>query len=473
MDGHSVPRLRRRSGQDDAVPASHAQARLWFLDRLHGSSAEYNMPALWRLRGPLDVRALDRAIQTIVARHESLRTRFVEIGGQPFQRVEPRQRIDLPIDDLRSHPEGPRQAAIEAAARQQAETPFDLATGPLLRVRLLRTGEEEHLLFLTVHHIVFDAWSEGVFTSELFGSYDAARHGRAAALPPLAVQYPDFTLWQREWLEGPRLEAGLRYWRQQLAHMPDRLTLPMDRPRRLQSGYAAGACRVQLAADELGAVAQSCQQQQATPYMMMLAAYGVLLARYCGQVDILVGSAIANRPFASLQSVIGFFVNMLLMRLRVDADAPFASLLAGVRETALAAYQHQDVPLERILDALAPVRDPAAPPIYRVGFTLLNVPAVPPRLPDLQVERISTGHSRVHSDLELHAWLDAKGLTLILSYNRELFERWRIEQMLRHYTRILLSVARQPAQRVGHIPLLDEDERRDILGNWGRGAATA
>src|SRR5215831_10713888 len=396
-------RLERRE-RPERIRLSYAQRRLWFIDRLEGTSVEYNVPqALW-LKGELDGEALERAINTIVERHESLRTHFAEVEGEAVQVIERELRIAVPVEDVSGLGEGERREWVKAELRREAGEAFDLSRGPLLRVKLVKVGEGEHVLLRTMHHIVSDGWSQGVFNRELGVLYEAYAEGGENPLPPLGVQYADFAMWQREWLEGGALEEGLRYWNEELAGIPEQLGLPADRPRPAVQTYAAEVCQVVLGAEQLAGLKRLCGENQATLYMALMAGFGVLLGRYSGQEDIVVGSPIANRQDAQLEEMIGFFVNTLVMRLRGKGGMSFRELLGGVRETALGAYRHQDIPFERLVEELNPQRSLSRSPVYQVVFALQNAPRVERRMKGLEIGGIrGDDESRAHVDLEVHA----------------------------------------------------------------------
>src|SRR5262249_7944360 len=303
---HGRPALVRQQ-RPEQLPLSYAQQRLWFIDQLEGSSTEYNMPQALRLKGELDVEAFGRAIQSIVDRHESLRTRFMDVDGQPVQVIEPHLLIEVPLDDLSLLDEAEQRQRVAAAVQREEEQPFDLRNGPVLRVKLLKLGEQEHILLETFHHIVSDGWSQGVFNHELKMLYEAYREGGENPLGALGVQYADFTLWQREWLDQGALDSGLQYWRDRLAGIPERLELPADRPRPAMQTFAAQIHSVRLDAERLAELKQLSQEHQASLYMTLLSCFGLLLGRYSGQDDIVVGSPIANRQEAQLEQLIGFF----------------------------------------------------------------------------------------------------------------------------------------------------------------------
>ncbi len=448
------------------LPASYAQQRLWFIDQLEGTSTEYNAPAALRLQGPLDLSALRRATNVVIARHESLRTTFAEIDGTPVQIIAPEGSIEIAVDDLSELDAAARHARVQDVLRREWETPFHLTRGPLVRMQLLRLGDEEHILIRTLHHIVSDGWSQGVFNRELMALYSAFREERANPLPPVAIQYADFALWQRQWLDGGVLDEGLAYWTMQLAGIPERLVLPTDRPRPVRQTFAADHHQILLRPADTLALKELSQEHHATLYMTMLAAFGALLARYSGQDDVVVGSPIANRQDEAVEDLIGFFVNALVLRLRIRPEQSFADVLRGVRQTTLDAYRHQDVPFERVVEALAPPRSLNTPPLFQVTFALQNAPAASPHLADLTVTPVIAEDLRVRFDLELHVFEYDGQLACAWIYNTALFDRWRIEQMARQHARVLAAIRTDANVRVGEITLLEPGERQQILDGW-------
>jgi amino acid adenylation domain-containing protein len=449
----------------EKLPLSHAQQRLWFINRLEGTSVEYNMPFALRLKGELDRTALERALNAIVERHESLRTHFAEVEGEPFQVIEPEFRIELALEDVST-----QQERVQEALCNEARMPFDLMRGPLLRVKLLRLGAEDHVLLRTMHHIVSDGWSEGVFNHELMVLYEAFVEGRENPLRPLRVQYADFALWQRRWLERGALERGLSYWKEQLAGIPARLELPTDRSRPVLQTFGGEACSVTLSAVQVAALKRLSQDHQSTLYMTLLAVFGMLLSRYSGQDDIVVGSPIANRQDEQLEALIGFFINSLVMRVKPRSEMSFGALLSEVRQTALAAYEHQDVPFERLVEELSPERSLNAAPLFQVVFALQNAPLDKQQLKHLEVNPIRGGELRVRFDLEVHAYERGGEIALQWWYNRDLFDRWRMEQMSRHYVRMLDAVVREPGCAVGRVEMLSATERHQVLYDWNDNA---
>jgi amino acid adenylation domain-containing protein/non-ribosomal peptide synthase protein (TIGR01720 family) len=433
----SAPPLGRR-GSSAPAPASYAQRRLWLIDRLLGSSAEYNMPQAMLLRGALDPDALQRAINSIVARHESLRTHFTEADGEPLQVVVSELVLPLPVDDLRSPGAEERDTALAAALAREANEPFDLATGPLLRARLLRIAEREHVLLLTFHHIVVDAWSFSIFNGEL------ARLYAGVPLDPLPVQYPDFAVWQRAHLDGGAMRRGLDYWKRQLTGLPERLDLPADRPRPKTQTFAGEELSAVIVAERLTAVKGLGRQNGATLYMTLLAAFAALLQRYTGQDDIVVGSPIANRRDTQLESLIGFFVNSLVMRVPVQPRQIFRELLRGVQSLTRDAFEHQDVPFERIVEEVSPERSLSTTPMFQVTFALQNAPSGKQEFCELQIEPLASGEQRVRFDLEVYASEQGGELGLLWIYNRDLFDRWRIERLAADYVALLDAAVGAP-----------------------------
>src|SRR5262249_52588286 len=323
-------------------------------------------------RGELNVEALRRTICSIVDRHESLRTHFIEIDGRPIQIIEPKLEIELPMEDLSLLDEAGKEKRVAAEMQREWEEPFDLRHGPVLRMKLLKLGERDHILLQTFHHIASDGWSMGVFNEELRAFYEAYREGRENPLEPLAVQYADFALWQRRWMDKEVLDRELSYWKQQLAGIPERLELVTDRPRPSVQSFDANLHSLRLDAERLAELKRFSQEHQATLYMTMLAGFAVLLSRYSGQDDIVVGSPVANRQEAQIESLIGFFVNSLAVRVKVNRAESFSDLMREVRRTTLEAYQHQDIPFERLVEELRPERSLSSTPIFQVMFALQN-----------------------------------------------------------------------------------------------------
>jgi amino acid adenylation domain-containing protein len=451
-----------------SVPASYGQQRLWFLDRLAGASVEYNMAYALRLTGPLDVSALQRAVATIVDRHEALRTRFEEAAGGAVQVVEPCCSVPMALEDLRGVDRAAQLERVRQVAEEEQATTFDLRRAPLLRTRLLRLEDEQHVWFWTTHHIVFDGWSLGVFNREVAELYRAYRASRDNPLPALSVHYADFALWQRQCLDGDVLARGIEYWRSQLEGASAQLGITTDRPRPTGRALEAAMCVSSLTADDTVAVRRIARERGATLYMTLLAALAALLSRHAGQDDILVGSPISVRPEPQLEPLIGFFVNTLVMRLRVRPGASFDDLIAQTERTALDAYHHQHIPFDRVVAETAPERRRHQSPLFQISLTLHNGAVIDtPSLEGVAVEPVHATAPRTRCDIEVHAWeLDGR-LRLAWMYNVALFEPWRIEQMARHYIVMLRALSCTPGASIGRIELVDSDERELILAQSG------
>ncbi|NBD14559.1 condensation domain-containing protein, partial [Corallococcus silvisoli] len=354
--GHRAPKLTPVS-HEGSLPLSFAQQRLWLLDQLQPEDASYNIPTALQLSGHLDVEALRHAFEALVARHEALRTTFNEHRGQPVQRVHAPNGWTLTVVDLTTVPDADRRDEAQRLAAAEARRPFQLATGPLLRTTLVRLGGEEHLLLVTMHHIVSDGWSMGVLVRELIALYAAFHEGQEPGLAPLPVQYADFATWQRQWLQGETLDAQIEYWKQQLSGAPAALELPTDHRRPPVQSHRGAKVDVRVSARVSDALKALAQREGATPFMALLAAFQVLLSRYSAQDDISVGSPIAGRTQAETEGLIGFFVNTLVLRSHLDPRATFRELLAQVRGTTFAAYEHQHLPFEKLVEAVQPTRD--------------------------------------------------------------------------------------------------------------------
>jgi amino acid adenylation domain-containing protein/non-ribosomal peptide synthase protein (TIGR01720 family) len=453
------------------LPLSYAQQRLWFIDRLGGGSAEYNMPEALRLRGELDLQALKRTIAAIVQRHEILRTHFAEVEGEPVQIIAPEVSVELPVEDLSRAGEGAIREQVASAMRHEWEKPFDLSRGPLLRMKLFKVAANDYVFVRTFHHIISDGWSHGVFNREFAALYESFHQGGENPLPPLPVQYADFALWQRKWLDKAALARQLDYWKNQLAGIPEELEIPKDRPRPAVQTFIAEKHVAVLAEDRVAALQHAAQSKQATLYMALLAGFAVLMERYSGQNDIVVGSPIANRREVQLEQLIGFFVNSLVLRMKVEREGSFNDLLSAVRSTALEAYQHQDVPFERLVEELSPQRSLNRSPIYQVVFALQNAPAASQRLLGLQIEGLAPDQLSARFDLEVYAYEQKGKIEFYWLYNRDLFDRWRIKQMADQFVRLLGAVGTHPERPLTQLDLLTSQEQQQLVVEWNQVAA--
>ncbi|HZT60185.1 MAG TPA: condensation domain-containing protein, partial [Pyrinomonadaceae bacterium] len=445
-------------------PLSFAQQRLWFIHQLEADNTAYNMPAAARLTGDLDVEALERSLGEIVRRHEVLRTVFVMEEDEPAQVILPASPVLLPLVDLSKLEAAEREAEVTRRATAEARKPFDLSRGPLIRFTLLRLGEEEHVLLLTMHHIVFDGWSIGVLISELTALYRAYSGGQESQLAELPVQYADFAAWQRGWLRGEELERQLAYWRRKLARVPEALNLPTDMPRPRVLGSAGASQPLRLAPPLVASLKALGHQEGATLFMVLLAGLQVLLSRYTGQRDVSVGAAVSNRNRAEVEGLIGFFVNMLVMRGDLSGEPTFREFLARVREVALEAYAHQDVPFELLVESLQVGRNLNRAPLFQVAFVLQNVPTAELELAGLRLSREDVDAGRAQFDLSISlAEAEDGGVVGSINYNTELFYAETVRRMGEHFGALLEVAAARPAARISELTFLSEAEREDLL----------
>ncbi|RUL78905.1 non-ribosomal peptide synthetase [Dyella choica] len=465
----SAPPL-RPVDRDMPLALSFAQARLWFLDQLDRESALYNIPVALQLSGNLDMNALSRALDAILQRHEALRTRFADHEGSPVQVIMPAMALPLALSDLSDLSPKDRQAEARRLFKEEAQTPFDLESDLLIRSALLRLDEQEHILLLTMHHIVSDGWSIGVIVRELAALYQAFIRGEPSPLPPLPIQYADFAHWQREWLRGEVLEGQLRYWKRQLAGSPSLLTLPTDRPRPPQSSHAGATMPFVLPMALVTQLQSLGRTTQSTLFMTLCAAFNVLLARYSGQGDICIGTPIANRNRADIEALVGFFVNTLVLRTQVDLKAGFTELLGQVRQQTLEAYAHQDVPFEQLVEALQPERHTSYAPLFQVMLVLQNVPMDGMALPGLSLSLKESESVTSKFDLTLTLIESQEGLQGSFEYSTALFDACTIERMAGHFSRLLHAIVAAPERPVGELAMLDDAERHQLLHGFNDAA---
>jgi hypothetical protein len=434
-------------------PLSYAQQRLWLLDRLLPRGSVYNVAKVFRLVGSSDVAALRAALNELVQRHEVLRTRFELEDRGPVQVIAPQMPLALQLEDLGELGAEVREAEARRLSREEAQTPFDLERGPLIRVRLLRLSDTEHWLLLTLHHIVTDGWSWGVLVRELSALYAAHRQGEASALPALPVQYADYAVWQREWLQGEVLEQQLGYWKPMLAELPV-LKLPTDRPRPAVPSFRGGRVTFTLDAGLTAELRGLSRREGVTLFMTLLAAFQVLLYRYSGQDDIVVGVPIAGRVRPELGGLIGFFVNTLVLRGDLSGEPTFREYLARVRARALEAYAHQDLPFEKLVEELRPKRDMSRNPLFQVALVLQNTPPGTLQLEGLCVQPLTDlGSGSAKFDLSLSITETANGMLARAEYAADLFDAATIERMMGHWRALLEGIVAEPGQRIARLPL--------------------
>jgi amino acid adenylation domain-containing protein len=449
---------------NQGVPVSYAQER--FLKQPEPGHAAHTRPTFFRLTGRLDVASLRRSLDEIVRRHDVLRTSFSFMDGQWVQFVSPPYPVILPVVDLSGLSEPRRSTEARRLSTEEAERPFDLARGPLLRATLLRLKEDEHMLLLAIHHIAFDGWSQGVLLREIGLLYPAFCLGKSSPLPDLSVQYTDFAVWQRQWLKDQILETQLSYWKKQLAGIPGVLSLRTDRSRPAVQTFKGARESIALSPALTKSVKLLSQRTEVSLFMTLLAAFQTLLYRYTGQEDIVVGSPIANRNRTEIEGLIGFFVNTLVLRANLSGHPTFKELLAGVKETTLAAYAHQDLPFDKLVEELEQTRDLSRAPFSQVRFVFHNGPSQILELSGLDVSAFEVDSGTAKSDWTLYMSETGQGLVGSLEYNTELFETATIMRVLGHFQTLLESVVADPDQRVSDLPFLTEAERDQLLVEW-------
>ncbi|HEU4835901.1 MAG TPA: amino acid adenylation domain-containing protein, partial [Pyrinomonadaceae bacterium] len=460
-NGVTVRRLQavERSGK---LPLSFAQQRLWFIDQLEPESAAYNIPAAVRLRGKLNVEALRRSFAEVVRRHEVLRTRFVTEAGEPQQVIGNGWKFELPLLDLSHLPEVERETAAREWAAREAAQPFVLSEGPLLRLALARVSEEEHVLAVTMHHIISDGWSVGVLIREVSALYEAYSRGEESPLAELEVQYGDFAVWQREWLQGEVLEQQLGYWREQLTDLVP-LELPTDRARPAVPSHAGEVLTFDLNAEMTAGLQALSRRSGVTLFMTILAGFQLLLSKYSNQSDVAVGTDVANRNRAETEGLIGFFINQLVLRSEVNDELTFSELLKQVRTTTLEAYEHQDLPFERLVESLMPERDLSRTPLFQVKLVMQNAPREQMQLTDLELETLPVETQQTKFDLTLFLEERNDHIAGKLEYACDLFDAGTVERLIAHWQTILNHVVSASRSRVSEIELLQESEIQQLL----------
>ena len=460
------PLVAREGGS--SVRLSFAQERLWFLSRLDPDSPAYNLAAALRLAGGLSLPALSRAVGEIVRRHEVLRTRYAEEDGEPVQRIDPAPAIRLPIADLSSLKDRAREEESLRLSTAESLRPFDLSRGPVLRSSLLRLGEREHAVLFALHHIAGDGWSLGVLVSELSALYGAYVAGERSPLAELPVQYADFALWQRSWLSGDRLEAEIAYWREALAGAPPLLSLPTDRARPAVASERGDSVEVSLDSRVSEGIRTLARRESATPYMVLLAAYQVLLSRLSGDRDVSVGSPVAGRHHVETEGLIGFFVNTLVLRSDLSDDASFEVLVSRARRSSLAAQDHQDLPFERLVEELSPERSLSWTPLFQAMLVVQNVPEGELSLPGLSIAPLGLEGETAKFDLSLSLSEVSGGYSGSLTYRRDLWDGSTLRRWWGHWETLLAGALANPGLRASELPLLSASERAEILeGRFG------
>lgn len=465
--------------EETSFPLSFNQQRLWFLDKLDGGSI-YNLPVVLELEGTLDIACLEQALNEIVRRHAVLRTVYQEVDGLPQQVVLADRTLSLPIVDLEHLPTDGQGDAIRRLSEEEAQRPFDLTHDLMLRGQLLRQAVDKHVLLLTMHHIASDGWSVRILTRELATLYTAFAARQPSPLPELPIQYVDFAHWQREWLQGDVLENLLSHWKTQLADAPKVLELPHDRPRPAVQSYRGARYRFQLDAENTAKLNELAQKHDATLFMVLLSSFNILLSRYSGQTDIVVGTAVANRNRAEIEGLIGFFVNTLPLRTRLDDNPTFVELLGRVRHNTLAAYQHQELPFEQLVDQLQLERTLSYSPLFQVMLALQNTKSSN-QPPSANGKQAFTPAARGASfstaprpfdltfakfDITLLLTESDAGLSGTFKYNTDLFDEATIARMVNHFKVLLNHIVERPLDPVLQLPIATDGEYRQIVQAW-------
>jgi amino acid adenylation domain-containing protein len=457
----TIPKLADRPA---SIPLSFAQQRLWFLDQFYPGSFAYNVPRAVRLKGKLDVQALQKSLDAILTRHEVLRTTFQAVNGEPVQIVAQDATLTLRTLDLTgdSHAE----AMALGLAQEEVRRPFTLSADVMLRATLLRLSEQDHILVLVTHHIASDGWSRGVLFRELSAFYHAFQSGTPALLAELPIQYADFAIWQREWMQGETLQTQLAYWKDKLVGLPALLELPTDRPRPAVQSYQGAKQFPTYPKALLDGLRELSRREGATLFMTLLAAYQTLLWKYSRQEDIVVGTPIAGRNRPEMEPLIGDFVNMLVLRTDLSGDPSFRELLRRVRGTSLEAYDNQELPFEKLVEELERGRDLSRSPLFQVMFALENMQSALPQLPGLEVSVLDLDTGSAKNDLILSLKEGDAGLKGKIEYNCDLFESETIARFSGHFQKLLEGIVTDPERKVGSLPLLTESERRQVVSGW-------
>ncbi|TSC19390.1 condensation domain-containing protein, partial [Corallococcus sp. Z5C101001] len=462
-----------RASHEGPLPLSFAQQRLWLIDQLEPGSALYNVPVAVRLDGHLRPAVLERALQEVVRRHDTLRTTFSQVEGEPVQVIHPDNPMRLGLVDLTDVPAAQRETEARACVEQEMRRPFALRTGPLVRALLFKLAEREHALVVTLHHIVSDGWSLGILVREVGALYSAFSEERPSPLPALPVRYADYAAWQRRTLSGEALRREVAYWEGKLSGAPAILELPTDRPRPAIRGTSGATFRFTLSRELTEGLRSLAHREGGSLFMVLLAAWQALLSRYTGQQDINVGSPIAGRTRAETEGLIGFFVNTLVLRAKLEDGQSFRALLQQVRATVLEAYEHQEVPFEKLVEALQPVRSLSHTPLFQTLLALQNVPTEDLRLPDLRLRGMDTAHPTSKFDVSVFFTETTAGLHGTLEYNKDLFDHGTLQRMAGHLRTLLDAVATHPDQSLAELPLLSSEERQRLLVDWNPSAVAS
>ncbi|MGA9767783.1 MAG: amino acid adenylation domain-containing protein [Blastocatellia bacterium] len=456
----------KKISRDDELPLSFAQQRLWFLDQLAKGSSLYNIPAAVRLKGLLDIGMLERALCEVVRRHEVLRTSFPSVEGRPVQVIAPEINVHLPLVDLSVLDDSRREALAKRLIDEEANKPFELDRGPLLRAVLLRIDNRDHIASFTMHHIISDGWSREVFFQELIRLYQAFGEGGASPLAELPIQYVDYASWQRQWLAGDVMQRQMSYWKQQLEGAPAILDLPTDQPRPSVQTHRGAAESFDLSAELTARLKMFSRREGVTLFMALVAAFDTLLYRLTGQQEIVVGTPIAGRNMLETEGLIGVFINTLALRTNMSGDPTFRELIKRVKKLAWDAYARQDVPFEKIVEALHPDRNMGHAPIFQVMLVLQNMTKTELQLPDLISQFVFTESTSAKFDLTLQLEATPEGLTGVMVYNSDLFKRATIRRMIGQFEALLKNAVEMPDEAISRLSLLTESQLHQIVAEW-------
>jgi non-ribosomal peptide synthetase component F/acyl carrier protein len=458
--GLQAPPIKRVS-RDGDLPLSFAQQRLWFLDQLEPGSSTYNLASAMRLNGSLDVSALQRSMDSILSRHEALRTTFKTVKGRPVQVIMPACKLSMRVTDLRHLPEAEREASLRRLATAEAHQPFDLTRGPLLRTELLRLGDEDHVALLTMHHIVSDGWSVGVFVRELSALYQAFAQGETPQLPELTIQYADYAAWQREWLQGEVLETQLAYWKQQLAQAPAVVELPTDYTRPAVQTFKGANMSAMLSKTLTDALKALSQRESVSLFITLVAAFQTLISIRTGQEHVVVGTDVANRNRGESEELIGFFVNQLVLHANLSDNPRFRHLLRHVRDVTLDAFAHQDLPFDKLVELLPSIRDLSRTPLFQLKMVFQNTPLQPLELEGLTLTQLDFGAGTTKYDLTLFIEDTQQGLSLTFQYNSDLFAAATIDNLSEQFTLLLGSIVEQPDANLTEFKVILNDAEKE------------
>lgn len=454
------------NGEVFTSPTSFAQERLWFLDQFEPGSALYNLTISMRIKGDVSIPALQSSINTLVERHETLRTIFGTEDGRPIQIILSKLQLPMVLEDRTGFPTSEQDAELSRFAQAELEIPFDLTRGPLMRVRFIQIAEHDYGVLFAFHHIIFDGWSAGVFFKELNQLYTAKTNGQSIELPELVIQYADFASWQKEWLQGAALEQEMAFWKQHLTGAPGLIELPSDHPRPAIQTFQGASEKFELSLELTEGLESLSRKQQATTFMTLLAAFEILLSRYSGQKDFVIGTPIAGRTRVELEALIGFFANTLVLRANLTGTPTFVEVLQRVREVALNAFVHQNVPFEKLVEELQPERSLSYNPLFQVMFTYQNTPDQEIELASLELLEIESESVTAKFDLSLSCWKEDSILKGSIGYNTDLFDATTILRMQNNFVTLLQGIVAQPEQYIGLLPLLSETEQHQLSREW-------